>query len=124
MTVELDMVTVKAPCACGGLSIEKVNDVLDPPPGAGLKTATSAVPTVAKSAASIVAVNCVALTRVVARVEPFQRTVAPETKLPPVTVKTTFAAAPAVADIGNMLVIVGMLFGFVGATDTVIVPLA
>ena len=121
MTVELDMVTVKAPCACGGLSIEKVNDVLDPPPGAGLKTATSAVPTVAKSAASIVAVNCVALTRVVARVEPFQRTVAPETKPSPVTVKTTFAE-PAIADIGDMVVIVGMLFGFVSATDTVIVP--
>ena len=123
MTVELDMVTVKAPCAWGPLSIEKVSDVLDPPPGAGLKTATSAVPTAAKSAASIVAVSCVVLTRVVARVAPFQRTVAPETKLPPVTVKTTLAE-PAVADIGEMLVIVGMLFGFVGATDTVIVPLA
>jgi hypothetical protein len=117
------MVTVKAPCACGTLSVEKVNAVLDPPPGAGLKTATSAVPTAAKSAANIVAVNCVALTRVVARVEPFQRTVAPETKPPPVTVKTTLAE-PAVADIGEMPVIVGMLFGFVGATDTVIVPLA
>ena len=115
------MVTVKVPCACGALSIEKVSDVLDPPPGAGLKTATSAVPTAVKSAARIVAVNCVALTKVVARALPFQRTVAPETKPPPATVKVKLAELAAV-DIGDKLAISGMLFGVVGATDTVIVP--
>lgn len=121
VTVKPDVVTVKAPCACDALSIEKVSDVLAPPPGAGLKTATLAVPTAAKSAAGIVAVNCVALTRVVALVEPFQRTVAPETKPPPVTVKRTLAE-PVAADIGDRPVIVGIAFGFVGATDTVMVP--
>ena len=121
MTVELDMVTVKAPCAWGPLSIEKVSDVLDPPPGAGLKTATSAVPTALRSAARTVTVNCAALTKVVARALPFQRTVAPETKLPPVTVKAKLAE-PAAAVIGDRLAIIGMLFGVVGATDTVIIP--
>ena len=122
MTVELDMVTVKAPCACGTLSIEKVSDVLDPPPGAGLKTATSAVPTALKSAARTVAVNCVILTKVVARALPFQRTVAPEKKLPPVTVKVKLPEPAAAAVIGDRPAIIGMLLGVVGAPDTVIVP--
>ena len=112
---------MKAPCACCELSIEKVSDGLLPPPGAGLKTVTSAVPTVVKSVARIAAVNCVALTKVVARALPFQRTVAPETKLPPVTVKVELAE-PAIAVIGDRLTIVGILFGVVGATDTVMVP--
>jgi len=114
-------VTVNAPCACCGLSIEKVSDVLLPPPGVGLKTATSAVPTTLKSAARIVAVNCVGLTKVVARALPFQRTVAPETKLFPVTVNAKLPE-PAAAVIGDRLAIVGILFGVVGVGDTVIVP--
>ena len=117
----MDAVTVKAPCACCELSIEKVSDVLLPPPGAGLKTVTSAVPTVDKSVARIVVVNCVALTKVVARALPFQRTVAPETKPPPVTVKAELAE-PAAAVIGDRLAMIGTLFGLVGATVSVIVP--
>jgi hypothetical protein len=113
---------VKAPCACCGLSIEKVSDVLLPPPGAGLKTATSAVPTALKSDARIVAVNCVGLTKVVARTLPFQRTLDPETKLPPVTVKVKLAEPAAAAVIGERLATIGTLFGVVGATDTVIIP--
>ena len=95
--------------------------MLVPPPGAGLKTATPAVPTEVKSAAGIVAVNCVALTNVVARVEPFHRTVAPETKPAPVTVKVK-AGDPAVTVMVDSPVIVGMLFGTMGGMETVIVP--
>jgi hypothetical protein len=101
--------------------MEKVSDVLVPPPGAGLKMATPAVPAEVKSAAGIVAVNCVALTNVVARTEPFHRTVAPETRLPPVTVKVRFGE-PAVTVIVDRLVMVGMLFGTIGGTETVIIP--
>jgi hypothetical protein len=112
---------VKAPGACGRLSIEKVSDVLVPPPGAGLKTATPAAPTDVKSEAGIVAVNCVPFTRVVALVEPFHRTVAPDTKPLPVTVKVRFGE-PALTVIVDRPVIVGMLFGTIGGAETVIVP--
>src|SRR5438067_984966 len=44
-----------------------------PPPGGGLKTVTCAVPAVKRSVAGIVALNCVAETKVVARAAPFQR---------------------------------------------------
>ena len=47
-----------------------------PPLGAELSTATSAVPTVAISAALMAACNCVELTQVVVRFEPFHCTVA------------------------------------------------
>src|SRR5438445_8097207 len=43
-----------------------------PPPGAGLKTVTEAVPAVAMSAAVICAVGCVLLTQVVVVAVPFQ----------------------------------------------------
>jgi hypothetical protein len=113
----LDAANVNAPA----LSIEKVDDGLGPPAGAGLKTVMSAVPIAARSAARIVAVNWVALTNVVARVEPFQRTVAPETKPLPVTVRTRLVE-PAVAVIGDRPAIDGIPFGTAGAADTVIVP--
>ncbi len=45
-----------------------------PPPGAGLKTVTEAEPSVAISAAAIIAVNWLLLTKVVGRSESFQRT--------------------------------------------------
>src|SRR4051812_12792803 len=57
-----------------------------PPPGAGLNTVTFAVPVLAMSAGSTLAVSCVPLMNVVDRSEPFQRTVAPLTKLDPFTV--------------------------------------
>ena len=50
----------------------------------GLATVTWAVPAVAISAAVIAAVNWVALTNVVVRALPFQRTLAPLTKFEPV----------------------------------------
>jgi hypothetical protein len=77
-----------------------------PPPGVGLNTVTFAVPAVAMSAAVIAAVNCVALTNVVVRSEPFHRTTDPLTKFVPFTVSGN-AKPPAVAEDGLMLVVVG-----------------
>ena len=51
-----------------------VNGADTPPPGAGVATVTSAVPSAARSLAGIVAFNCVPLTNVVVRFAPFQRT--------------------------------------------------
>ena len=66
----------------------------------GLCTETWAVPWAAISAAAIAAVNRVALTNVVPRAAPFQRTVAPDTKLLPLTVSVK-AGPPAVALLGD-----------------------
>src|SRR5262245_18517096 len=46
-----------------------------PPPGEGFITVTLTVPTPATSAAEMDACNCVLLTNVVKRLEPFQRTI-------------------------------------------------
>jgi hypothetical protein len=73
-----------------------------PPPGAGLTTVTLAVPAAAMSVAGIVAVSCVGETNVVARAAPFQFTVEPLTKLPPLAVSVA-AGPPAVAPDGLML---------------------
>jgi hypothetical protein len=58
-----------------------------PPPGAGLKTTTVAVPSVAIFAAVIDAVNCVALTKLVVMSVLFHLTTEPETKFEPSTVR-------------------------------------
>src|SRR5205085_10336419 len=79
--------------------IVKFNVPENPPPGAGLNTETCAVPALAMSLAGICALTCVALTKVVARLSPFQRTTEPLTKFVPVTVKVK-AALPAMADFG------------------------
>src|SRR5262249_27447402 len=84
----------------------------EPPPGAGLKTVTCAVPALATSLAGICAVNCVALTKAVCRSAPFQRTIAPLTKLVPVTVKLK-AALPACAAFGFELASGGVGLGCV-----------
>src|SRR5207253_3901813 len=77
-----------------------------PPPGAGLNTVTEAVPGVATSVAAMAAVSCVALTNVVVRAAPFQRTSEAATKLLPVTVRVK-AAPPAVALAGASVESVG-----------------
>ena len=78
-----------------------------PPPGALFRTVTLAVPPVAMSAAFMLAVNWVLDTYVVARFDPFQRTVdTPLTKLVPFTVRVK-ADPPAVADAGFKLVMFG-----------------
>ena len=57
-----------------------------PPPGEGFTTVTEAVPAAPMSLAKIAAVNCVPLTKVVARALPFHCTVEVATKFVPVTV--------------------------------------
>ena len=58
-----------------GLFTAKARAVEMPPPGVGVKTVTGTLPAVAMSAAVIAAVSYVALTNVVVRALPFQRTV-------------------------------------------------
>jgi hypothetical protein len=87
--------------------IVKVTGVTDvPPPGAGVTTVTLAVPAVAMSAAPIVAVSWLVLTKLVVRATPFHCTVDVPMKLVPFTVSVK-PAPPAVADEGLMLVVVG-----------------
>ena len=58
-----------------------------PPPGGGENTVTEALPTETMSALAIAAVSCEALTKVVGRSAPFQRTTDVEVKLLPFTVR-------------------------------------
>jgi uncharacterized protein (UPF0248 family) len=80
-----------------------------PPPGLGLLTVTLAVPVEAISLAGIEAVSFVALLKVVGRSDPFHRTVEPETKLEPETVRVK-AGPPAFAEVGLIPEIDGMGF--------------
>src|SRR5437899_3798874 len=63
--------------------------------GPGLTTRTVAVPTVAMSAAAMLAVTCVGLTTVVGRADPFHSTFAPAAKPLPSTVSVK-AGPPAI----------------------------
>ena len=78
--------------------IVKVRALETAPPG--FCTVTEALPAAAMSAAVIAAVSCVALTKVVVRFAPFQRTTEPLTKLLPFTVSVK-AAPPAAALFGE-----------------------
>src|SRR5438105_4729345 len=89
-----------------GLRIVKVCVLEVPPPGAGVKTVTAAVPASATSVGAIAAVSCVGETYVVARSAPFQRTTEPATKFVPVTVSVN-AGPPAIADTGFSPVVIG-----------------
>jgi hypothetical protein len=80
-----------------------------PPPGAGFTTVTAAVPVALTSAARIVTVSVVLEIKVVARGEPFQSTVALETKLEPSTVMVK-SELPAKVDVGVMEVVAGAGF--------------
>ena len=84
--------------------IVKVRALDTAPPG--FCTVTEALPAAAISAAVIAAVNCVALTNVVVRFAPFQRTTEPLTKLLPFTVSVG-AGPPAAALLGEREVNVG-----------------
>src|SRR5258706_2351549 len=105
----------------GGGLIVKVSVLEVPPPGAALKTLTTAVPELAMSKARMEAVNPVPLTNVVVRFEPFQRTTDPFTKFAPFTVSVK-AAPPAVAVLGLILVSVGRRLLIVRAKEAVPVP--
>jgi hypothetical protein len=94
-----------------GLFTVNVTAVDVPPPGAGFVTVTPGVlPGVATSPARINAVNCVALTNVVARAAPPKFTVDVATKFVPVTVNVN-PADPATILFGESDVTVGTGFG-------------
>jgi hypothetical protein len=77
-----------------------------PPPGPGFVTVTGNVPAVAISVAVIAAVTCVALIKVVVFAAPLKFTTDVETRFVPLTVNVN-AAPPAVALVGESVVIVG-----------------
>src|SRR6266700_3881202 len=83
---------------------DRENEV--PPPGAGLNTVIWAVPAVPISLPRMAAVNCVLLTKVVDRLEPFHWTMEPETKFEPLTVSVN-AVPPTIALEGDEEVIDG-----------------
>src|SRR5271166_2542875 len=89
-----------------GLLMVKVCAPEVPPPGPAVTTVTGSVPAVVRSAAGMMAVSWVALTKVVARAVPLKSAVELDTKLVPVSVMVVFGA-PTVAEVGLMLVSVG-----------------
>ena len=102
----------------GGVALNVVTfDV--PPPGDGDTTVTDACPTAPMSAASMAARNCVALTKVVARVAPFHFTTLDATNPVPLTVNVK-PGLPAGIVAGASDVIVGPGFS---AASTVTVAL-
>src|SRR5213594_3310464 len=92
--------------------IVNVTEFEVPPPGDGLKTVTAALPALAMSLCGIEAVSWPALTKVVERSAPFQRTTDVEMKLLPLTVSVK-PAPPAMAEVGFMLVMLGTGFAAV-----------
>ena len=78
----------------------------EPPPGDGFTTVTFAVPAELMSAAVIVAVNCVAFTKLVVRLLAFHCTTLVGTKLLPFTVNVK-PVPPAVAEVGEVDVSAG-----------------
>jgi branched-subunit amino acid transport protein len=92
-----------------GLLIVNVCELEVPPPGAGFATVMGTVPAVATSAAVITAVRVVLEIKVVARAEPLKSTVDDALKFVPVTVSVNWAP-PAVVDVGEIEVVVGIGF--------------
>ena len=78
-----------------------------PPPGAGFVTVTVAAPPEAIAAAGMAAVNCVALTNVVAGAVPLKLTIEAAKKFVPLIVSVK-APPPATALVGEMVEIVGV----------------
>ena len=77
----------KRPLIAGtGLMTERGSVAVVPPPGAGLETAMGNVPVAATSDSRITAVNCVGLTKVVARASPLKLTMELLLKFVPVAV--------------------------------------
>ena len=89
-----------------GLLTVKLEAALVPPPGAGLTTVTRAICPCAMSLARMAAFNCMALTTVVFRAEPFHITAEVDTNFLPLTVSVK-AAPPAVTLEGESEVIAG-----------------
>jgi hypothetical protein len=94
------------PATGTGAVTEKLTLPDVPPPGAGVETLTGTDPGVARSAAVMAARSRVALTKVVVRSAPFQRTTDPATNPVPFTVSVK-AAPPTEALAGDRPVTVG-----------------
>ena len=92
-----------------GLLIVNVCALEVPPPGAGFTTVIGTVPAVAISAAVITAVKVVLETKVVVRAEPLKSTVDDALKFVPITVSVNWAP-PAIVEVGEILVVVGIGF--------------
>ena len=101
-----------------GCVMLKVSGLEAPPPAPALNAVICAVPATAKSAAVMVAINCVGEITVVARLAPFQRAAVVALKFTPLTV-TVKPGVPAGAELGARLVSVGTL---VCASTNVLVP--
>src|SRR5450755_4323859 len=89
-----------------GLFTVKMAEFDVPPPGAGLVTVTPGVPAVLMSLARMEAVNCVALTKVVARALPLKLTTDEFMKFVPITVSVK-PPLPVNANAGCNVVTVG-----------------
>ncbi len=98
----------------GATLIVNTLPVEEPPFAAGFSTVTWTAPAAASWLGTILAVSCVGLTNVVARLAPFHCSTEPVTKLLPVTVSSS-GGSPAVALAGLKPVILG---GVPGATLT------
>ena len=94
----------------GGDAIVKVFAVEVPPPGAGVKTVTAAVPDDTRSLGGIIAVSVELLMYAVVLGAPFHRTVELEMKLLPLTVSVK-PGSPAVAVLGEIKARIGAGFG-------------
>jgi hypothetical protein len=92
-----------------GVVIVNVSVFDVPPPGVGLITSTDAMPKNARSLAGTLAVNCVALTNVVASAAPFQCATELAMKFVPVRVNVN-PTLPALAEFGESEVSVGTGF--------------
>ncbi len=101
-----------------GVSADKGNstEVEAPPPGSGLNTKTTAVPSLSISLPRILAFNCVELTNAVLRGCPPKYTVAPGTKFAPFTCNVN-GIAVAVAKDGESEEIIGVGFGAVAPLE-------
>ena len=115
--VAVDSVSVGAGSAAGGgagggaeepdiTDTVKVWALEVPPPGVGLNTVMLWAPATVRSVVGMVAVSWVEETKVVVRLEALKRTIEPDTKLVPLTVRVT-AGSRLVAVVGEMEVVVG-----------------
>src|SRR5262249_22344041 len=93
-----------------GAVIVNVSVLDTPPPGAGFRTVTPAVPASARSAASMLAHTRVALTNVVGRSDPFHLMTEDGRKSLPSTVRVN-AAEPCGRLAGDSVVVEGSGFG-------------
>jgi hypothetical protein len=92
-----------------------------PPPGAGVKTVTAALPALTRSSPVMAALSCELLIYMVVREEPFHLTTELEMKFDPVTVNVS-APRPADALVGEIAVIPGTGFCVVEEDEELLLP--